>query len=50
MAEDKILVKLEIKDPKLKGQFENVLRSVKGFNIQGAKSKERTDLLIFELG
>lgn len=50
MAEDKILVKLEIKDPKLKSQFENVLRSVKGFNIQGAMSKERTDLLIFELG
>ena len=50
MAEDKISVKLEIKDPKVKSQFENNLRSVSGFNIQGPTSKDRVDLLIFELG
>lgn len=50
MAENKIPVKLKIKDPKLKSQFENILRSVNGFNIQGPTSKDRSDLLIFELG
>jgi pilus assembly protein CpaE len=49
-AEKKISVKLEIKDPKVKSQFENSLRSVSGFNIQGPTSKDRVDLLIFELG
>ncbi|MFC1788950.1 CpaE family protein [Thermodesulfobacteriota bacterium] len=50
MAEEKISVKLEIKDPKLKSQFEIALGKVGGFNVQGAASKGRSDLLIFELG
>ncbi len=50
MAEEKISVKLEIKDTKIKSQFENALRKIMGFNIQGPKSVDRADLLIFELG
>ena len=50
MTEEKISVKLEIKDPKLKSQFEIALGKVGGFNVQGAASKGRSDLLIFELG
>ena len=50
MAEDKIPVKLEIKDPKLKSQFETALRKVGGFNVQGPSSKGRSELLIFEFG
>ncbi|MBW2642609.1 MAG: P-loop NTPase, partial [Deltaproteobacteria bacterium] len=50
MAEDKISVKLELKDTKLKSQFENALRKIGGFNIQGLTSNVRADLLIFELG
>ncbi len=50
MAEDRISVKLEIKDPKLKSQFETALRKIGGFNIQGPSSKGRSELLIFELG
>ncbi len=49
MTKDKISVKLELKDQKLKSQFEKNLRSVAGFSIQGRISKDRTDLLIFEL-
>ncbi|MEA1948136.1 MAG: AAA family ATPase [Thermodesulfobacteriota bacterium] len=50
MAEEKISVKLEIKDTKLKSQFENALRKIGGFNIQGPTSTARAELLIFELG
>ena len=50
MTEDRISVKLEIKDTRLKSQFEKNLRSISGFNIQGRTAKEPTDLLIFELG
>lgn len=50
MAEGKLSVKLEIKDQKLKGQFETALKKVGGFNIHGPTSKERSELLIFELG
>ncbi len=50
MAEEKLSVKLEIKDQKLKSQFETALKKVGGFNIQGLTSKERSELLIFELG
>ena len=50
MAEDRISVKLEIKDPKLKSQFETALRKVGGFNVQGPSSTGRSELLIFELG
>ena len=50
MAEDKISVKLEIKNTKIKSQFENALRKIGGFNVQGPKSVDRADLLIFELG
>jgi len=50
VAEEKISVKLEVKDQKLKSQFETALRKVGGFNIQGPASKERSELLIFELG
>ena len=50
MAEEKISVKLEIKDTKIKSQFENALRKVGGLNIQGPKSVDRAELLIFELG
>ena len=50
MAEDYLTVKLEIKNPKLKSRFEKILRSVKGFNIQGPTAKGISDLLIFELG
>ena len=50
MAEEKLSVNLEIKDQKLKSQFETALRKVGGFNIQGLASKERSELLIFELG
>ena len=50
MTEDRISVKLEIKDPKLKSQFEKNLRSIPSFSIQGRTAKERSDLLIFELG
>jgi len=50
VAEDKLTVKLEIKDPKLKSRFEKILRSVTGFNIQGPTAKDISDLLIFELG
>ena len=50
MAEERISVKLEVKDQKLKSQFETALRKVGGFNIQGPSSKERSELLIFELG
>ena len=50
MAEEKISVKLEIKDTKIKSQFENALRKIGGFNVQGPKSVDRADLLIFELG
>ncbi|MBW2643648.1 MAG: AAA family ATPase [Deltaproteobacteria bacterium] len=50
MAEEKISVRLELKDTKLKSQFENALRKVGGFNIQGPTSTVRVDLLIFELG
>jgi len=50
VAEEKISVRLELKDTKLKSQFENALRKVGGFNIQGPTSTVRVDLLIFELG
>ncbi len=50
MVEEKLLVKLEIKNQKLKSQFETALQKVGGFNIQGPASKERSELLIFELG
>ena len=50
MAEERISVKLEIKDQKLKSQFETALRKIGGFNIQGPTSKGRSELLIFELG
>ena len=50
MAEGKLSVKLEIKDQKLKSQLETALQKVGGFNIQGLTSKERSELLIFELG
>jgi len=50
VTEEKISVKLEIKDPKLKSQFETALRKVGEFNVQGPTSKGRSDLLIFELG
>lgn len=50
MAEEKISVKLEIKNTKIKSQFENALRKIGGFNVQGPKSVDRADLLIFELG
>jgi len=50
VAEEKISVKLEIKDTKIKSQFENDLRKIGGFNVQGPKSVDRADLLIFELG
>jgi len=50
VAEERISVKLEIKDQKLKSQFETVLRKIGGFNIQGLTSKGRSELLIFELG
>ena len=50
MAEEKISLKLEIKDQKLKSQFETALRKIGGYNIQGPTSKGRSELLIFELG
>jgi len=50
VAEEKISVKLEIKDTKIKSQFENALRKIGGFNIQGPKSVDRAELFIFELG
>jgi pilus assembly protein CpaE len=50
VAEDKMSVKLEIKDPKLKSQFETAIRKVEGFNVQGPSSTGRSELLIFELG
>jgi pilus assembly protein CpaE len=50
VAEEKISVKLEIKDTKIKSQFENALRKIGGFNVQGPKSVDRAELLIFELG
>ena len=50
MAEERISVKLEVKDQKLKSQFETALRKVGGFNVQGPSSKGRSELIIFELG
>lgn len=50
MAEEKLSVKLEIKDQKLRSQFETALQKVRKFNIQGPTSKGRSELLIFELG
>jgi len=50
VAEEKLSVKLEIKDQKLKSQFEMILQKVGGVNIQGPMSKGRSELLIFELG
>jgi pilus assembly protein CpaE len=50
VAEDRISVKLEIKDTKLKSQFEKSLRKITGLKIQGRTAKDRSDLLIFELG
>lgn len=50
MAEEKLSVKLELKNQKLKSQFETALQKISGFNIQGPTSKGRTELLIFELG
>jgi pilus assembly protein CpaE len=50
VAEDRISVKLEVKDTKLKSQFEKSLRKISGFNIQGRTAKGRSDLMIFELG
>jgi pilus assembly protein CpaE len=50
VPEDRVSVKLEIKDTKLKSQFEKNLRKISGFNIQGRTAKGRSDLLIFELG
>jgi len=50
VAEEKLSVKLEIKDQKLKSQFETALQKVRKFNIQGPTSKGRSELLIFELG
>jgi pilus assembly protein CpaE len=50
VAKDSISVKLEIKDTKLKSQFEKNLRKISGFTIQGRTAKEQSDLMIFELG
>jgi len=50
VTEEKISVKLELKDTKLKSQFENTLHKVGGFNIQGLTSNVRAELLVFELG
>ncbi|MGD9384662.1 MAG: AAA family ATPase, partial [Desulfobacterales bacterium] len=50
MAEEKISVKLEVKDTKIKSQFEEALRKIGGFNVQGPTSTGLSDLLVFELG
>jgi pilus assembly protein CpaE len=50
VAEEKLSVKLEIKNQKLKSQFETALQKVRGFNIQGPTSEGYSELLIFELG
>jgi pilus assembly protein CpaE len=50
VAEEKISVKLEVKDTKIKSQFEEALRKIGGFNVQGPTSTGLSDLLVFELG
>ena len=50
MGKDKLSVRLDLKNPKFKRQFEKNLRSVTGFNIRARMSNNRIDLLIFELG
>ena len=49
MAEDNISVWLNLRNPKLEGQFEKKLRSVSGFKIQERRFKDQCDLMIFEL-
>lgn len=50
MSEDNISIRLNLKNPKLKAQFEKILRLVSGFKVQEKQTKDRCDLMIFEMG
>ena len=50
MSEDNISIRLNLKNPKLKAQFEKILHLVSGFKVQEKQTKDRCDLMIFEMG
>lgn len=50
MAEDKIIVRIQTKDPDLSNRFEEIIRSVEGFEVEKPDDSNRPDLLIFEIG
>jgi len=50
MPENVISVKLEIKDQKVRQDFEQVISSMEGFHLKKSNPVESCDLLIFEIG
>lgn len=50
MHDDTIRVRIEVESPNLAGALEGLIRSHKGFQVQGGDDSRRVDLLIFELG
>ncbi len=49
MTDENICVKLEIKNRNLRTDFESIIHSIQGFDIQRPGDMRRADLLIFEL-
>ncbi len=50
MAENTISIRLEIKNPKVRGDLETIISSMEGFNVQKSEGPLSCDLLILEIG
>jgi pilus assembly protein CpaE len=50
MADNPILVRFEIKQPKVKEELEGIISSTEGFQLDNASSTVSCDLLILEIG
>jgi pilus assembly protein CpaE len=50
MAENPILVRFEIKQPKVKEELEGIISSMEGFQLDNSVSSVSCDLLILEIG
>ena len=50
MAENPILVKFEIKQPKVREELEEILSATEGFEVENADAPPSCDLLIVEIG
>jgi pilus assembly protein CpaE len=50
MADNPILVRFEVKQPKVKEELEGIISSTEGFQLDNSSSAVSCDLLIFEVG